>query len=81
MDGCQISGYFDTKFNALGLIEPILHKFEDLKIVNFLTPKRSIFLWHASYKNNGTVSCVGIDFHLIRSLYHTRNQLVVVRFT
>ena len=28
------------------------------------------------YKNNGAVSCVGIDFHLIRSLYHARTQLV-----
>ena len=34
------------------------------------------------YKNNGAVSCVGIDdFHLIKSLYHARTQLVVVRFT
>ena len=28
------------------------------------------------YKNNGAVSCVGIDFHLCRSLYHARTQLV-----
>ncbi len=37
-------GYFDTKFNALGLIEPILHKFEDLKIANFLNPEEVYFL-------------------------------------
>ena len=30
------------------------------------------------YKNNGAVSCVGINFHLIGPLYHARTQLVVV---
>ena len=35
LNSCRISGYFDTKFNVVALIEPILHKFEDLKIANF----------------------------------------------
>ena len=33
------------------------------------------------HKNNGAVSWVGCDFHLIRSLYHDKTQLVVVQFT
>ncbi len=37
-------GYFDTKFNAVGLIEPILQKIEDLKIVNFFNPDEVYFL-------------------------------------
>ncbi len=41
LNGCQIPGYFDTKFAALALIKPILQEFEDLK-----TLKRSIFSWH-----------------------------------
>ena len=44
LNGCRISGYFDTKFNAVGLIELILHKFEDLKISNFLNPEEVYFL-------------------------------------
>ena len=31
-----MSGYFDTKFIAVVLVDPILRKFEDLKIVNIL---------------------------------------------
>ncbi len=27
------------------------------------------------YKNNGAVSCVGLNFHLIRSLYQARNRM------
>ncbi len=38
------SCYSDTIFNALGIIKPILHKFEDLKIVNFLNPEEVYIL-------------------------------------
>ncbi len=31
LDDCPITGYFDTKFNAVVLEEQILCKFEDLK--------------------------------------------------
>ena len=44
LNGCQISGYFDTRFSAVAIIDPILHKFEDLKIVNFLNPEQVYFL-------------------------------------
>ena len=44
LNDSQISGYFDTEFTAVVLLEPILQKIEDLKIALFLTPKRSIFL-------------------------------------
>ena len=44
LNGCRFSGYFDTKFTAVAIIEPILHKFEDLKIVNFLNPEQVYFL-------------------------------------
>ncbi len=44
LNGCWISAYFDTKFTAVVLIEPILHKFEDLKVAHFLNPKEVYFL-------------------------------------
>ena len=40
----QVSGHFDTKYTAVLLIEPILHKFEDLKITNFFNPEEVYFL-------------------------------------
>ena len=40
----EFLNYFDTKFNTLSQIEPILHKFEDLKIANFLNPEEVYFL-------------------------------------
>ena len=36
LDDCRISGYFDTKFTAVFLVEQILCTFEDLKIANIL---------------------------------------------
>ena len=33
------------------------------------------------YKNNGAVSCVGINFLILQSLYLARTQLVCDRFT
>ena len=44
LDDCRISGYFDTKFIAVVLVEPILHKFEDLKIANILNLEEVYFL-------------------------------------
>ncbi len=44
LDACRISGYFDTKFIAVVLVEPILCKFEDLKIANILNLKEVYFL-------------------------------------
>ncbi len=44
LNDCQISCYFDTKYTAVVLIEPILHKFEDQKITNFFNPEEVYFL-------------------------------------
>ncbi len=44
LDVCRISGYFDTKFTAVVLIEPILHKFGELKNAKFLNPEEVYFL-------------------------------------
>ncbi len=44
LDDCQISGYFDTKFIAVVLVETILRKFEDLKIANILNLEEVYFL-------------------------------------
>ncbi len=44
LNGCRISGYFDTKFTAVAQIEPTLQKFEDLKIVKFFNPEEVYFL-------------------------------------
>ncbi len=44
LNGCRIPGYFDTKFTAVALIEPILYNFKDLKIANFLNPEQVYFL-------------------------------------
>ena len=52
LDDRRISGYFDIKFNAVVLVEPILHKFEDHKIANILNLEEVFFLvtrvnmWH-----------------------------------
>ena len=40
----RISVFFNTKFIAVALIEPILHKFEDLKNANFFNPEEVYFL-------------------------------------
>ncbi len=44
LNDCRISGYLDTKFTAVVVIEPILHKFEDLKVVYFYNPEEVYFL-------------------------------------
>ena len=44
LDDCLISGYFDTNFIAVVLVEPVLHKFEDLKIHNILNLEEVYFL-------------------------------------
>ncbi len=44
LDDYQISGYFDTNFIAVVLVEPILHKYEDLKIANILNLEEVYFL-------------------------------------
>ena len=44
LNGCRISGYFDTKFTAVVLIEPILHTFEDQKVAHFFNPEEVNFL-------------------------------------
>ncbi len=66
----RISGYFDTKFNPLVPIEPILQKSEDLKIGNFLTSKRSIFSWHASHE------CVYEGCHIWSIVILSPNQIL-----
>ena len=43
LDDCRVSGYFDTKFIAIVLLEPILRKFEDLKIANILNLEEVYF--------------------------------------
>ena len=43
LDDCRIFGYFDTKFIAVALVEPILRKFEDLKIANILNLEEVYF--------------------------------------
>ncbi len=60
----EISGYFDTKFNALGLIEPILHKFEDLKIANFLKPEEVYFLVTHIKNGDGYPIEMKVNLHL-----------------
>ncbi len=44
LDDCQISGYFDTKFIAVFLVEPILRKIEDLNFGNILNLEEVYFL-------------------------------------
>ena len=44
LDNCRIPGYFDTRFIVVVLVEPILRKFEDLKIVNILNLEEVYFL-------------------------------------
>ncbi len=44
LDDWRISAYFDTKFVAVVLVEPILHKFEDLKIADIFNLKEVYFL-------------------------------------
>ncbi len=44
LDHCQISCYFDTNLIAVVLVEPILRKFEDLKIANILNLEEVYFL-------------------------------------
>ena len=51
-NGCWMSGYFDTKFIAGVVIEPILHTFDDLKIAYFLTQKRFFRVTHVNYKES-----------------------------
>ncbi len=46
--------------------------------IHQLTSKEYVAGLIGLYKNSGAVSCVGIYFHLIKSLYHTRTQLVVI---
>ncbi len=43
LNGCRITCYFDIKFTAVVLIEPILQKFKDLKNAHFLEPWRGLF--------------------------------------
>ena len=59
LDDCRISCYFDTKFIAVVLVEPISRKFEDLKIVNFLNLEEVYFLVTR-------VKYVSIEWALIR---------------
>ena len=49
LNGSRISGYFDTKFTVVALIEPILHKIEDLYIFSL------IYL--------GPLWCFGTSYH------------------
>ena len=44
LDDRLISGYFDTKFIAVALVEQILRKFEDLKMSNILNLEEVYFL-------------------------------------
>ena len=44
LDDCRISGYFDTKFVAVVLLELILRKFERLKTANILNLEEVYFL-------------------------------------
>ncbi len=41
---CQISGYFDTKFIAIVIVEPTLRTFEVVKIANILNLEEVYFL-------------------------------------
>ncbi len=55
MKAARISGYFDTKYMTVLLIEQILHNFEDQKFANFFNLQQvdfrmkhsSYILWHA----------------------------------
>ena len=62
LNSCRISGYFDTKFTAVGIIEPILHKFEDLKIINFLNPEQVYFLV-------AHVMCMHVHIHVVFAVH------------
>ncbi len=44
VNGCQISGYFETKFTIILQIELILQKSEDTKIDNIFNLKQVYFL-------------------------------------
>ena len=44
MNGCWISGYFDTKYTTIVQIEPILQKSEDSEIDNILNLEQVYFL-------------------------------------
>ncbi len=44
LNGCRISGYFDTKFTTIAQIELILQKSKDPKIDNILNLEQVYFL-------------------------------------
>ncbi len=73
LNGCRISGHFDTKSTAVVVTEPILHMFEDLKIAIFFQPRRGLFSRDLHY--------IWIVSHINRSLHHCSQKCINVLCT
>ncbi len=59
----------------------LIHYTDEKSKIICLTPKEYVSLLISLYKDNGSVSCVGINFLLIRSLYLLRTQLLGAQST